>query len=230
MSAALTIGAIGANLFSGISQGQAAKQANRLAMDSFSKNENIANQLKERQQTLVDPVVAAKIAELSSQKATPEALRAMGALSTTTAAADRGITANVGLAGAGATGARLLTDRFRKATGLADINLQDQASKNAQLGGWLDKASQLPAWAQVATGANTQMGNFQSGQASTAIGAQNSAYGAAAQGLAGLAKLYQAGQDKKQGQSVKEANPWGVGSGDISAADQEAANAGLVND
>lgn len=194
MSAMLTVAAVGTafSIYSGAQQGKAQKNAMNAAGAAYGNNAQIANQLRERQTSIVDPVVNAKIAELSGKKLTAGGQLATDRFNAEMGASDRQIREQADLTGGGVAGSRTLTNQFRRAQGLAGINLQDTAQKNAELGGYLDRASQTPAWAQVATGANTQQGAFQERTASTAGANEASAYSTAAQGLGTLAAMYAA--------------------------------------
>lgn len=193
MSAALTaaaaIGTAG-SIYSGMQAGEAADKANAAALESFRANQAVAKELKERQLKLVDRPLEAKIAELQGKKITAGGQQALDRFNFEMSQADRAIQQQAPLAGEGATAGRELTQQFRRAQGIAGINLQDQATKNAQLGGYLQMAQQTPGWASVATGANRDMGNFQTGLMENALAQESSAYGEAAKGLGNLATMY----------------------------------------
>lgn len=195
MSAAITAAAVGAgaSIYSGMQAGEAADKANAAALESFRANQAIGKELKERQLKLVDRPLEAKIAELQGKKITAGGQQALDRFNFEMSQADRAIQEQAPLAGEGATAGRELTQQFRRAQGIAGINLQDQATKNAQLGGYLQMAQQTPGWASVATGANTQMGQFQTGLMENALQQETSAYGEAAKGLGSLASMYSKG-------------------------------------
>jgi len=195
MSAALTAGIIGTgfSVISGLNAGKSADRANAQAMQAYAQNQAIAGELKTRQQALVDTPLAAKIAEYQGSKITPEGQQTLDRFNLEMGNADRQIMEQAPLAGEGATGGRLLTDQFRRAQGIAGINLQDAMVKDRGLQGYMQMAQQTPGWAQVATGANTQMGSFQQGQAKEALGEEQSSYASAAAGLRGLADMYSRG-------------------------------------
>lgn len=192
MSAAITAAAVGvgASIYSGAQAGKAADAASAQALQMYQANQAVAKELKERQLRLVDKPLEAKIAELQGKKITASGQQALDRFNFEMASADRAIQEQAQMAGEGATGGRQLTQQFRRAQGIAGINLQDAATKSAQLGEYLQMAQQTPGWASVATGANTQMGNYQAGLAENALAQESSAYGAAAKGLGNLASMY----------------------------------------
>lgn len=195
MSAALTAGIVGTgfSVFSGLSSGSAEKRARAQAEAQYRQNQEIAGELKTRQQALVDAPLKAKIAEYSGQGLTAGGQQAMDQFKYNVGNINRQIDANAGVAGPGLTGGRMLTSAFQTAQGQAGITQQDQIMKDNQLRGYLGMAQQTPGWAQVATGSNTQMGNFYQGQAEDSQRDEMSSYAAAAQGLKGLADLYSRG-------------------------------------
>jgi len=192
MSAMLTVAAAGTafSIYNGVQQGKAARAANAAALAAYQQNQAVANELKKRQQSLVDRPLEAKIEELSGKKVTAAGQMALDRFNAEMSASDRAIAAQAPMTGEGVAGGRELTNRFRRAQGIAGINLEDQAQKNAQLGGYLSMAQQTPGWAQVASGANSQMGAYQQNQAMYAQGQEASAYGSAARGLSTLADMY----------------------------------------
>jgi hypothetical protein len=92
--------------------------------------------------------------------------------------------------GEGVAGARLLTNQFNTAKGLAQISMEDDMNKQARLPGLIQLGQQTPGWAGVETGANTQMANFSERQALQSAENEQSAYASAAQGMAVLADQY----------------------------------------
>lgn len=195
MSAALTAGIAGTgfSIINGLSSGKSADRANAQAMEAYAKNQAVAETLRERQQALVDTPLKQKIAEYQGAKVTPEGQQALNQFNDTMGTMDRQIQEQAPLAGEGVTGGRALTNQFRRAQGIAGINLQDSVNKSRGLQGYMQMAQQTPGWAQIATGANTQMGAFQQGQAQQALGEEQSSYAAAAAGLRGLADMYSKG-------------------------------------
>lgn len=195
MSAALTITAIGvgASVYSGVRAGQRQDAASSAAASALAANQGVAEELKKRQRSLVDIPLEQKIAELQGKKITASGQQALDRFNLDMAAADRAVQEQADLVGEGATGSRELTNRFRRAQGVAGINIQDQSRKESELGGFMQMAQQTPGWAQVATGSNTQQAAFQQGLAQTAGEQEGSAYATAARGLGGLADLYARG-------------------------------------
>jgi hypothetical protein len=196
MSAAITAAiGVGTSIYSGIKQGKAHDAANGRAEASLAANMGVANELKARDARLVDPVIEKQLAELQSSKITAAGQMGLDRFNAEMGNADRTIAEQAPMAGEGVTGGRQLTQQFRRAQGIAGINLEDRAKKETQLPGMLSIASRTPAWVGIATGANTQMAGFQENLANQAGQAQQSAYGAAAQGMMGLAKLYADGAE-----------------------------------
>jgi len=202
MSAIAVAGIAGTafSVYSGVQAGKSARNALSAEQAQLAKNQGIANELKDRQQTLVDKPLTALEAQDQSLNLTPEAQMAQDRFKAEMGTADRQVQEQADTAGAGVTGGRMLTNQFRKAEGIAGIHLQDTAAKRANLRGDLQLAQQTPGWAGVATGANTQMAGFEGQQAATAQQQQQSAYGAVAAGLGGLAKMY-AGYDAPEPQN-----------------------------
>ena len=189
MSATIVVGAIGvaASVYSANQQAKAADKAGKAAQEAFARNQAIAEELKKRQETMVDKPLEQKIAELQSKKMSAAGLMSLDRFNAGMAAADRQIQEQAQQAGEGVTGARELTQQFRKAQGLAGLTLEDQANKDRNLAGYMSLASQTPGWAQVATGANTQQANYAAMQEERALKAEQSAYASAAQGLGNIA-------------------------------------------
>jgi hypothetical protein len=191
MSAALTVGAIGTgfSIYSGIQSGNQSKSERNAAQQQLQQNQAIANELK-TEEAPAQAAINQQVGQLSSQNLTPGALMAEGQLKQQMANNSRNITANAAMTGEGVAGSRQLSDQFAQAQGIAGINLQDQVNKNAQLGGWIDRATAEPTWARVATGANSQAAGFDESIANQDRSASQSAYGQAAQGLSNLARMY----------------------------------------
>jgi hypothetical protein len=194
MSSAITIAAVGVAA-SAYSANQAKKRAEKAASAgeaAYADSQGVARELKLRQETLVDPVLKAKIAEFQGRGLTTAGQMSQDRFSAEMAVSDKKIQEDAPLAGEGVTGGRQLTQSFRRAQGLAGINLVDQASKDARLGSYLGMAQQAPAWAGSQQNANTQMGAFQTGLLEQANREEQSAYASAAQGLGAMSKAYAA--------------------------------------
>ena len=179
-----------ASLFSGISQGSAAKAARNEAMQAYQRNQQIAQTLEARQEALVDRPLEQRIQEMQSLKPTAEGQQALNQFSANIGQAERSITQQAPTTGYGVAGARSLNAQFQRAQGIAGINLGDQARKDSELTQLLHLGEQTPGWAGVAAGANQQIGGYQAGLAELGTSASNSSYAAAANGLVNLAKLY----------------------------------------
>ena len=190
MSATIVVGVIGvaASAYSANQQAKAADKAGKAAQEAFARNHAIAEELKKRQETMVDKPLEQKIAELQSKKMSAAGLMSLDRFNAGMAAADRQIQEQAQQAGEGVTGARELTQQFRKAQGLAGLTLADQATKDQQLGGYLSLAAQTPGWASFGTSANTQQAEYAVNQEERALKAEQSAYAAAAQGMGDVAK------------------------------------------
>jgi hypothetical protein len=195
MSAATTAAIVGTgvSIYNGAKAGKAADAANAQALDAFGANQDVASALKARQSRLVDVPLSEKLAELQGTGLTHTGQAATDRFKYDMSQADRAIQEASPIVGEGVTGSRELTNQFRKATGVAEIGMRDQAQKDAELGGYLQLAAQSPAWAPVAMNANTQRGSYFSGQAADASANEASSYAAAAKGMASLADLYASG-------------------------------------
>jgi len=193
MSAMMVAGAVGTgfSIYSGISGGNAAKNAQRQAENDLAQNQQLAQQLK-AQEAPTEAVEQQQIGELSSKNLTPQDQMAQDQFKNSMQQQQQQIQANSGLTGEGVAGSRALSNQFQQAQGIAGIGLQDAVNKRSQLGSWVDKASQEPAWARVASGANKDMANQQAQWSNQDATASGSAYGAAAKGLMGLAQMYNA--------------------------------------
>jgi hypothetical protein len=195
MSAALTAGIVGTgfSVFSGLSSSKASKRALAQAEEQYRNNQAIASELKTRQQALVDAPLKQKIEEYSSRGLTTEGQQAMDKYRYDVGNINRQIQSQAGTVGEGLTGGRALNAAFQSSLGEAGIAQNDTINKNRQLQGYIGMAQQTPGWANLATNANTQMGNFYQGQAEENRADAKSAYASAAQGLAGLANMYSKG-------------------------------------
>lgn len=187
----------GASLFSGMSQGDAAKKARADAMEMFRRNQQVAESLKTRQEAMVDRPLREKLQELQSSNLTAEGQQGLNRFNEGASQVERQINENAPQTGYGVAGARALNAKFQRASGIAGIHLDDQARKDREIGGFIGMGQQTPGWAQIAAGSNTQMGNYQANLAEQGTQASNSSYGAAAQGLTNLAMLYSM-QNKRQ--------------------------------
>ena len=204
MSATIVVGVVGvaASAYSANQQAKAADKAGKAAQEAFARNQAIAEELKKRQETMVDKPLEQKIAELQSKKMSAAGLMSLDRFNAGMAAADRQIQEQAQQAGEGVTGARELTQQFRKAQGIAGLTLEDQANKDRNLAEYMSLASQTPGWAQVATGNNTQQANYAAMQEERALKAEQSAYASAAQGLGNIATgLYGMYENRQPGPS-----------------------------
>ena len=189
---AAAVSAVGAagSLYSGIKSSKDAKKSLAFAKKQYANNQRIGKELKERWNRLVEPTLEDLMSEakskdlsLSGRLAVEDLDKGLGKLRTE-------ILNDTDAAGEGLTESRLMTLDLDRARGIADIRLDDEAAKRSNLTGLMTFAAQTPGWAQIQTGANSDMANF-----STAIGVQQqgaaaSAYGAAAQGLAQLGQMW----------------------------------------
>ena len=93
MSAAAVAGIVGTgfSIYSGITQGSAAKAARAEAMAAYQRNQQIAETLKTRQEALVDQPLRNRIAELQSTNMTPQGQIALNQFNNTAAGIDRQI-------------------------------------------------------------------------------------------------------------------------------------------
>lgn len=192
MSSMMVVAAVGvaASVYTGTQASRRAKEAGKKAEEAYGANVAIGKELKARQEKLVDAPLAQKIAELSGSKLTAGGQQGLDRFNYEMGLTDRAIQEQAATAGEGVTGSRELTQGFRRAQGIAGINLADTIKKDQELGGFMQMANQTPAWANVMTGANTQQGNFQENQANQARSEASSAYASAARGLAGLGAMY----------------------------------------
>lgn len=197
MSAMIGVAAVGASIFSGISSGNEAKRERAAAEQQYQNNQNIAQEVKQEEA----PAQAAEqnlLGEYQSKNLTPEAQIATDRFKADTAQTQRSIQGNAGMTGQGVAGARALTTSFNTDEGLAGISLQDAVAKRQGTLQTAQALKQTPGWAQLATGANTQMGNAQDQWSNQDKKTSTSAYGQAAQGLGNLAKLYVSSQQPQQ--------------------------------
>ena len=201
MSAAIAIAVsavgVGASLFTGISSGNAAKRERAAAEQAYQKNQQIAQEVKQ-QEALPQAAEENLLGEYQSKNLTPEAQIATDRFKANSAQTQRDIQGNAGMTGQGVAGARALTTSFNTDEGLAGISLQDAVAKRQGTLQTAQALKQTPGWAQLATGANTQMGNAQDQWSTQDKKTSTSAYGQAAQGLGNLAKLYVSSQQPQQ--------------------------------
>jgi hypothetical protein len=192
MSSLIVISAVGvaASAYSANEQGKRADKANNQALAAYAANQGVASELKQRQQRLVDQPLEKRLAELNATGLTPEGQLAQDQLVNQTGLISRQIDQNAPLAGEGVTGARQLTNQFRQAQGLATLGLQDTVNKNREKTGLMEFAAQTPGWANVATGANTQVGGYEERLAGEAASAEQSDWAAAAQGMQNIGSAY----------------------------------------
>ena len=202
MSAAIAVSAVGvgASLFTGISSGNAAKRERAAAEQAYQKNQQIAQEVKQ-QEALPQAAEENLLGEYQSKNLTPEAQIATDRFKANSAQTQRDIQGNAGMTGQGVAGARALTTSFNTDEGLAGISLQDAVAKRQGTLQTAQALKQTPGWAQLATGANTQMGNAQDQWSTQDKETSTSAYGQAAQGLGNLAKLYVSSQQPQQQQT-----------------------------
>jgi hypothetical protein len=184
----------------GQQQENQASTADQLALMQYEQNQQIAKTLEARQQNLVDIPLTRKIQELEGKKLTAGGHQALDRFNFEMGNNQRAIEEAAPAAGSAATGARELTNQFRRAQGVAGINLQDQATKDAEMGSYLNLAQQTPGWANIAANANVQTGGAFERQAATQRGLaqqdfanESSSYAAAAKGLSTLADMYATG-------------------------------------
>jgi hypothetical protein len=192
MSAMIATAAVGTafSIYSGIKQGQAAKAAQAQAQNAINQQQGIAQEVRAQQDALAYNPLKAQEAQDQSSALSPGAQMALDRFKADQAQTTRQIQASAPTVGQGVAQGRLLTQQFRNAQGIAAITLGDTAQKQANLRSDIQIGAQTPGWANLATGANTQNAQFQTGLMQEANQNEMSAYGAAAQGLAGLAKAY----------------------------------------
>ena len=192
MSAPLTAAAAGTvfSIFSGIQKGKQAKAAEAAEKQALQGNAAIAQEVKAQENELAYNPLRAQESEDMSSALSPGAQMAMDRFKADQAATTRQIQSSAPTVGGGVAGGRLLTQKFRNAQGIASITLGDKAQKQANLRSDIELGSRTPGWAGLATGANTQMAGFEGGVRQEANQGEQSAYGAAAAGLVGLAKMY----------------------------------------
>ena len=202
MSAMMAVAAVGvgASIYSGISGSNASKRERAAAEQAYQRNQQIAQEVKQ-QEALPQAAEENLLGEYQSKNLTPEAQIATDRFKADTAQTQRNIQGNAGMTGQGVAGARALTTSFNTDEGLAGISLQDAVAKRQGTLQTAQALKQTPGWAQLATGANTQMGNAQDQWSTQDKQASTSAYGQAAQGLGNLAKLYVSGQQPNQQQT-----------------------------
>ena len=197
MSAAIAVVGLGASIYSGISSGNAAKRERAAAEQAYQKNQQVAQEVKQ-QEALPQAAEENLLGEYQSKNLTPEAQIATDRFKANSAQTQRDIQGNAGMTGQGVAGARALTTSFNTDEGLAGISLQDAVAKRQGTLQTAQALKQTPGWAQLATGANTQMGNAQDQWSTQDKQTSTSAYGQAAQGLGNLAKLYVSSQQPQQ--------------------------------
>ena len=192
MSAIIAATTVGTafNIYSGITQGKAAKNAENAQAASLAANQGIASQVKLQEDQLGYTPLKKQEQEDQSLGLTPQGQMAMDRFKADMAQSNAQIAAQAPTVGSGVSGARSLTNQFRQAQGVASINLEDLAGKKSNLRSDIAMGVQTPGWSNIATGANTQQANFQGQMAQQANQRQQSAYGAAATGLLGLASAY----------------------------------------
>lgn len=181
---------VGLSVYQGIEAGKAADEQNQQAQQRLEANLGVASELKQRQQALVDIPLEEQIAALRSRELTVGAQRSQDVLQAQSGQIARGIMETAPQSGEGVAGARLLSNQFNTAKGLAQISMEDAANKQARLPGLIQLGQQMPGWAGVETGSNTQLANFSERQAEQSAANEQSAYAAAAQGMAALADQY----------------------------------------
>ena len=123
-TAAAVVG-MGVSIYGASQSGKAGDVAQQNQMGTYGANQGIANELKTRQIGLVDKPLEAKIAELQGSKITAAGQQGLDRFNYEMSNADRAIQEQAPMAGEGVTGSRELSQQFRKAQGVAGINLQD---------------------------------------------------------------------------------------------------------
>jgi hypothetical protein len=196
---------VGLSVYQGIEAGKAADEQNQQAQQRMEANLGVASELRQRQQALVDTPLEEQIAALRSRELTVGAQRSQDVLQDQSGKISRGIMEVAPQTGEGVAGARLLTNQFNTAKGLAQISMEDEANKQARLPGLIQLGQQTPGWAGVETGANTQMANFAERQALQSAENEQSAYATAAQGMAALADQYAKEKADKEAQAQQRA-------------------------
>ena len=199
-TAAAVVG-MGVSIYGASQSGKAGDTAQAAEMGAYGANTGIANELRARQIGLVDKPLEAKIAELQGSKITAAGQQGMDRFNYEMGNADRAIQEQAPIAGEGVTGSRELSQQFRKAQGVAGINIQDKVNKNAELGNYLNLAQQTPGWAQIGANANINTGNAYQNQAMMGYGNEASSYATAAKGLSTLADMYATNHPDTQTQS-----------------------------
>ena len=189
VTAAAIVG-MGVSLYSGYESNKKQKDAEAQANAANAANQGITSELKARQQALVDKTLTQKLAELQGSKITPEGQQALTQFQYGMGQNDKSIQEQAPLAGEGVTGSRELTQQFRKAQGVANINLADQANKNAEIQKYMGIAQQTPGWAAYGMDANTQAMQLANMRANQAGAESDSSYASAAKGMQALAMEY----------------------------------------
>lgn len=188
-AASATVGTA-ASLYSGIKSSKDAKKSLAFAKEQYRNNQKIAKKLEARWNRLVEPTLEELMAESKSQDMSLAGRLAVEDLERGLGKARTQVENDLDAAGEGLTEGRLLTLDIDRARGVAGIRLDDEQAKRERLSGLMSFAAQTPGWASIATGANTQMGDFSAGLALQQRGAAASAYGVAAQGLSQLGQMW----------------------------------------
>ena len=178
------------SIYNGVQQGKAAKAAQNQQQQDLANNQAIAAQVQTQENTLGYDPLKKQEQQDQAMGLTPQGQMASDRFKADMQQSNQQIQAAEPTAGAGVSGSRALTNQFRQAQGLASIQMGDTAQKQSNLRQDIGIGVQNPGWAGIATGANQQQANFQGGLASQANQNQQSAYGAAAQGLMGMASMY----------------------------------------
>ena len=207
-TAAAVVG-MGVSIYGASQSGKAGDVAQQNQMGTYGANQGIANELKTRQIGLVDKPLEAKIAELQGSKITAAGQQGLDRFNYEMSNADRAIQEQAPMAGEGVTGSRELSQQFRKAQGVAGINLQDRVNKNAELGDYMNLAQRVPGWANLAANTNVNAGDAYERQAAANFGNENSSYATAAKGLSTLANMYATGNmtDQTKAPAAEETAP-----------------------
>ena len=212
MSSGIVIGAIGAatGIFSAVKNQQNAKKAQQAAQNAITGNSTVSDAVRAQQDALGYQVLAKQEAADQGLNLTPQDQMALDQFKSGIGASNRQIQGQEATAGAGVTNARLLTNQFRQAGGIAGINMQDAATKAANLRTDIGIGTGTPGWANLQTGANTQMAQFQRNLMNQSNQQTQSAYGSAAAGLTALGKLI-ANQNQGQDQGTVPNQPTNPG-------------------
>ncbi len=187
-----TISALGsaASLVSGFNSSSLAEDQLEFAKQQFALNQQIGGELKDRWNRLVEPILESQMAEAKSKNLTQAGREATESLTQGIGKLKTKVTQAVDDSGGALTDARLLNLDLNQAKGVAGIRLSDETTKRETLGNLMTFASQTPSWASVMTGANNQMGQFSANLGFQSQQAAASAYGAAAEGISDLARMW----------------------------------------